>query len=225
MSYASNELRSFASNLLGDAALEASVGELRSGIALKERHTRTRLLARLAEVVGLASELTAERDRILVARLLVSLLPDSLELLQHILRSGHQGETLAELQFSTFVALSDGLGSEITPAIHLSLLDLIQTFLLQIASDDAQAAWMAGDLLGDHWPIEASLPILFHAAKHAHHAAGREGALHGLSHALLRVTKQQQWEIIGLVRQLAQTDRSASVRSYAASIAGSLRGL
>jgi hypothetical protein len=83
---------------------------------------------------------------------------------------------------------------------------------------------MAGDMLGDHWPIEEALPILKRAAARARYAAGREGAIHGLSHALERAPKALQWSIVGTLKNVTQKDRSYRVRQYAAMVLGDLRG-
>jgi hypothetical protein len=84
---------------------------------------------------------------------------------------------------------------------------------------------MAGDLLGDHWPLNESLPVLQRLATDARFVAGREGALHGLAHALDRAEKAQQWQIVATLKLVAEKDRSAKVRRYASSIIGDLRGI
>lgn len=218
-------LRNFAIPVLGDACLNASVEELRRGIARQGRHTQQRLLARLEESVDAPRELESEDDRVFVAKLIVALLPSSMQLTRRVLQPNKGDEKTAELQFSLFVALSEVLEMEISQEVFLSLLETTKAYLLAIAADTAEAAWMAGDLLGDHWPLDASLSILLEATRNALHPVGREAALHGLSHALERGTKQQQWEIMEAVRERASNDESAAVRSYAAMIASDLRGL
>jgi hypothetical protein len=49
-------------------------------------------------------------------------------------------------------------------------------------------------------------------------------AIHGLSHALDRGTKRDQWVIVDVLKRVASKDRSYKVRSYAESTLGPLRG-
>ena len=55
-----------------------------------------------------------------------------------------QGNQIAELQFSLFVALSDLADVDPLGENLPVLLRLIQGYLHGVASDDAQAAWMVG---------------------------------------------------------------------------------
>jgi hypothetical protein len=76
---------------------------------------------------------------------------------------------------------------------------------------------MAGDLLGDHWPLNESIPVLLRTATQASGRAARHGALHGMKMALLRpeLTEEQKVEVLRVVKAIAEKDRSRFVRASA----------
>jgi hypothetical protein len=154
---------------------------------------RARLVAHLREVVSNRRSLTDEATRVIVAKITVALLPDSAVIIRAVLQKSPTS-WLGELQFSLFVFLSDA--PELLNQDQMqSLRSLVEHYLLSVRSKAAQAAWMAGDMLGDHWPLAESLPILLRVVRSAKHVAGREGALHGLAHAIERASKREQWAI------------------------------
>lgn len=163
-------------------------------------------------------------DRLVVARALMALLPDSLEVLSRVLRAPSR-RRIAELQFSVFVFCGEVRELHGRDDATRALLLLVSDYLHTVSSDAAQAPWMAGDALGEHWPLSESLSVLTNCARYARFRAGREGALHGLSHAIARGTKRQQWEIVSTLRIVSEADRSAVVRRYADQVMTDLRGL
>ncbi len=163
-----------------------------------------------------------ESNRILLAKALVALLPVSLGAIRALMVKKPDRDT-AEAQFSLFCFLDGAFdfaeGRRTAPA----LLEAVGTYIHAIKSNAARAAWMAGDLLGDHWPVNEALPVLLSAVRTAKHPPGREAALHGLSHALERANKRQQWAIIQVLRDVAAEDRSRIIRNYAQGILTNLR--
>lgn len=211
------------SSLLGSIDYRTPVSELRAHIARRGDLVRRQLLAGIDRARRDDSTLVNEPSRILMARCLAALIPDSLEAIATALRTDHLTESIAELQFSIFVALSDiPVFITDTPTLE-DLTHLLKEYLLRIDSDMAQAAWMAGDLLGDHWPLHMALPVLRDAVRRATNAAGREGAVHGLSHALGRVSKSDQWSVMTLLQEVATTDPAPSVRLSAQMAMSSMR--
>jgi hypothetical protein len=165
-----------------------------------------------------------EKLRVLLAKVLVALLPDSLPQIRKLLRPGTTSAS-AEAQFSLFAFLDEI--PQVLPAMKVrdTVLQLLSQYLVNVRNELAQSAWMAGDLLGDHWPYEEAVPVLIHAAKHGRFVAGREGALHGVSHALERAPKRLQWELVDALKSITEKDRSERVRQYAQAILGDLRGI
>jgi hypothetical protein len=173
---------------------------------------------------GLLTEGSRDESlRIVLAKTLIALLPESFPRLEELLKPDARGA--AEAQFSLFAFLDDARPLLRKREERDHLLSLVSHYLLDVRHDVARAPWMAGDLLGDHWPFEESTPVLIHAARHAHFVAGREGALHGVSHALERVPKRLQWDLVDTLKTVAAKDRSARLRRYAQAILGDLRGV
>mgnify|MGYP001613245091 CR=1 FL=1 len=79
-------------------------------------------------------------------------------------------------------------------------------------SNAAQAAWMAGNLLGDHWNLRESLPLLIQIAESARGVTGREAAVHGLSKALARCTDADYARITAKLERMTKNDPSPKVR-------------
>lgn len=185
---------------------------------------RGQLLQELEQVVFLKRTELREDSRVAIARSLVALLPASLGTIAEVLKS--RGDAGAyELHFSLFCFLSDHPQVQADQRLRHQLLHHIERYLESVRAATGEAAWMAGDLLGDHWPLEEALPVLLSLARSARYVAGREGALHGLAHALARATKQGQWEIMAGLKAVAAGDRSEAVRSYATQIMSTLRGV
>lgn len=182
-----------------------------------------RAMRQVGTIIRNASIPKHEADRVVLAKVLLAMLPESLQLVDQAL-SLTRGRPAAELQFSVFVFLGDAREMQ-DHRTSTDLLQIVSRFLHSVSRETGSAAWMAGDALGDHWPLQESLPVLFDAAINAKYRAGREGAMHGLSHALARGTKRQQWEIHAVLKQVSSGDRSASLRRYADSIVGDLRGI
>jgi hypothetical protein len=221
--YADQELRQWLRAVLPGIGASPSVETLAASLSLQSAWGRRRLISRVEETLGNNSKGRSEEFRALLARTLTAALPESLAAIRRLLGTPPK-RPMDEVHFSLFVALSDVL--ELTSReVRLRLLSMVATYLESTASNSGQSAWMAGDLLGDHWPIAEAVPVLRRLARSARFPAGREGVLHGLSHALERVPKAVQWEIVGVLRLTATEDRSTKVRAYARSIMGDLRGL
>jgi hypothetical protein len=204
-------------------ASRANVVDIARTIRSAGKLTRVRLLVHLTKAASDPRLVTSEESRVKFAKAAVALLPDSVATITRILARSPSSRR-GELQFSLFVFLSDAPEllnkNEMKP-----LQQLVGQYLLSVRSKTAQAAWMAGDLLGNHWSLSESLPLLLQTATSAKYAAGREGALHGLAHAIERASKREQREIVKRLRIVADTDRSPAVRSYAEQILGPLRGV
>jgi hypothetical protein len=207
--------------LLGQPHPETvSVADLRRrlvGISVSQRKAMADTCVQLIEGSRVSRD---EATRVFLAKLLVSLLPHALPQFAQLLQVKPRAP-LAEVQFSIFCFLDGGAAR---PKGNRVVLRLIEHYLMSVSRDVAQAAWMAGDLLGDHWDLKESLPVLTAVVLKAHHPAGRMAAIHGLSHALDRGTKRDQWAIVDVLKRVASKDRSYKVRSYAESTLGPLRG-
>ena len=200
-----------------------NVGDIARTFKRAGKRSRAHLVAHLGDAMREPRLFDSEESRVAFAKIAIAFLPASAAIIGAVLQRSPTSE-LGELQFSLFVFLSDAPGFLSRKEMQ-TLQQLVEQYLLSVRSRAAQAAWMAGDLLGDHWPLRDSLPILLRTATFAKHAAGREGALHGLAHAIDRASKREQWAIADRLRTMARTDRSPAVRRYAGQVLGPLRGL
>jgi hypothetical protein len=208
---------------IGQSLDSVPIPTLVAALARQGPILREQLLSEVAEAASSRGVGHDETHRVAMARTLVALLPKSLDLLADVLRGDDRRSH--ELQFSLFCFLGDHPQVQSDQRLRHQVLRHVESYLHSVRAPTGQAAWMAGDLLGDHWPWKEAIPVLVSVAKTARYVAGREGALHGLSHALDRADTKAQWEVMGTLRLVAETDRSKSVRSYATGIMGSLRGL
>jgi hypothetical protein len=176
---------------------------------------RARLLSLCERTLRKESLRSIEQVRVAVIKILVALLPDSILNIRRWINK-RSGRMVYEVHFSLFCFLD--CVRDLTNAKEFSeeILSLLEAYLLNTRSETAQAAWMAGDLLGDHWSLEEALPVLTKLAKEAKFTAGRSGALHGLSHVLARVTDHPTKQaIVGIVGDVSRHDRSKKVRDCA----------
>jgi len=89
---------------------------------------------------------------------------------------------------------------------------LIEDYLRRAKGNVAQATWMAADLLGDHWELSESLPLLEDIALSGKSISAREAAIHGLSKALGRATKPQYRRINSTLERLSFVELNAPLR-------------
>jgi hypothetical protein len=219
-----NDIVDRLSSLLAGITVRTSVADVRQAVALRSERTKRRLVQTIGEIWQNPRILENEGSRVLLARLVSGLIPYSTNVVHEMLATPAHNELHAELQFSVFVAFSD-LPQILSRANREILRREVEGFLNEVQTDVAQAAWMAGDLLGDHWPVEEAVPLLIRLAQSANHRAGREAAIHGLSHLVSRATKIQQWEIVGVLKSIAANDIVPATRNYAESVIGELRGI
>jgi hypothetical protein len=200
-----------------------SISELAKELRRGSARRRTQLLAACSNALRSATIRNAQLTRVAIVRLLAALMPESAPTIQRWIR--RRDADAAEVQFSLFCYLDQARDLVEGRQGALTILSLVGEYLHAVDSDRARAAWMAGDLLGDHWPLEESLEVLIRGARTGRFAAGREGAVHGLSHALERASKKDQWRIVEVLREVASQDRSRRIRRYAGQVVGDLRGL
>jgi len=201
----------------------ASVADIAEHVWRLPEGRRRKLLSECSTRDMVLSIARSKDGRVGYAKSIVALLPWSEAALTRLLATT-VGEHLAHVQFALFCFLDDTLALPRARASHGKVLEALERFLKEVRSPRAHSAWMAGDLLGDHWPLHDSLPILLRIASLGRFVAGREGALHGLSHALARASKRQQWEIVNVLKQVRDGDRSKHVQKYADLLLGEMRG-
>ena len=160
-----------------------------------------------------------ERLRITTVRAVVALLPLSLEMVADLLVNFSSKHDY-EIHFTLFCYLD--WTQEMPDALPLtkSVLPLVENYLLQVPRETARAAWMAVDMLGDHWDTTEALPVLINVARNARHSVGREGGILGLEKALERLTVENSasHDVLEVLQGVSFTDRSRRVREEAQSV-------
>lgn len=172
-------------------------------------------------VIGLCRKMMDDKNlssvrnkelRISVIKLIVAASSYSSELLEMLLKKEYTREQY-EVLFTLFCFLDGLLDFPDSNRLCECALSFVREFLLSVRYKTGKAAWMAGELLGAHWDISASLPILFEAAQNGTYAVGREAAVHGLAEALKRVRNIKSKEKInGLFNEIAENDTSRQLR-------------
>jgi len=157
-------------------------------------------------------------DRIAYARVLVALLPASLPVVRDwLVRRGSVVDY--EVHFTLFCYLDWCQELPESSSVGPAVLDLVSDYLETVPADTARAAWMAGDLLGDHWSASETWPMLLDLTQRARYVAGRKAALSGLETVVRKgITPAQAREAASVLRRVSLSDRSPAVRGMAARV-------
>lgn len=192
-------------------AYQSDFDDLSSRINELDTENRKRLLTLGEEALELAEVRRVEKLRVGTVKVILALTPESATIIRRWIAERTSSYSY-EVHFTIFCFLDRVLNWPDTRKFRLEIAELLEEYLLQIKSESAEAAWMAGDLLGDHWPLTQSLPILKRAANKGRFAAGRLGAIHGLSHALGRLTPARKRAVLELLKEISKLDVSSKVR-------------
>jgi hypothetical protein len=179
-----------------------------------DRKAKGRMLSLVDQALRSPRILAKESDRVLLARVAVAFAPESAEIIRRSLRK-FRGALAYEIHFSLFCFLDQLRGVKRAKGVAAELPAMIRTYLLTVPRETASAAWMAGDLLGDHLPGRSSLLALCAVALKAKHAAGRLGAIHGLQHIVSGAKRATPKHAIAALSHLAHADKNRRVRKSA----------
>ena len=154
--------------------------------------------------------------RIVVVRVIVALLPTSLAAIADLL-SRYQNKHHYEVHFTLFCYLD--WAQEMPDAFSLTedVLLLVENYLMTVPRKTARAAWMAGDMLGEHWNEQEAVPLLMKTAQGAKYSVGRLQSVFGLAHMLdrLPVKSDTHKSILKALRKISSSDPSKDVRKNA----------
>jgi hypothetical protein len=174
---------------------------------------RRRELAKVTEAALRSSVRRDEKARVGRVKILVALLPESLTAITSLLRASTG--SMHEVHFSLFCFLDRAQSIRTHTSLRRRVLREVAAYLRNVKSDPALAAWMGGDLLGEHWAPRDAWPVLMRLARTARHPAGRIAAVHGLRHALPRATGKVRRDLSRVLNEIAVRDASRAVRSAA----------
>jgi len=180
---------------------------------------RRRLLKACTSILRDADLARTEPLRVAATKLLVGLTPDSNKRIKALIREFSRPQSL-EVHFTLFCFLDQVLDLSSGKALVEEIPGLIEWYLMNVRSEVAQAAWMAGELLGEHWSIDTALAVLSRAALRARYVAGRKGALHGLGHIISRegVSKGARRQAEQVLKDASEQDKGVTARQYAKQI-------
>ena len=163
-----------------------------------------------------------ETTRVAYVKTLVALLPSSLDLLEKCLKT-RRGKQAYEVHFTIFCFLDELNVMRASGKTKRRILDAVSEYLHSVRSESGNAAWMAGDLLGEHWKTYQTVEILLNTVQEGRYVAGRLGALHGLDERLRQraLSSSLAKSIFDVLEKVSHYDKSLRVRFYASHI---LRG-
>lgn len=208
-----NSIANLGQELLALDPKKASTTNIANATGKLSQPARLQLLSKLDALLRGASR-KSETERVVAAKLFVSLLPDSLGHIEKWL--GKKGDRWNyEFHFSLFCYLDDSLALSLEPKVVDRIETLVVEYLEAAKSGTAEAAWMAADLLGHHWPGRSSLNALMSTAKQGHHVEGRKAALSGLQRRLEDHSQGDRSEIIETLQKVASSDANLAIRRKA----------
>jgi hypothetical protein len=189
------------------------VEAIAKGLRVVPASTRKRMASQVDSLLQDAAVRRNEDVRVALVKLLAALPQYGVAMMLAWIAK-RQGRDVYEVHFTCFCFLDDAwkLAED---DIRASIVNAVRDYLATIDVETARAAWMAGDLLGDHLELGVALPILLDLAGNARYVAGRLAALHGLGHALARCTSKDKSRIVRIAAERRRFDRSAHVRRAA----------
>jgi hypothetical protein len=155
-----------------------------------------------------------EATRVAVVKVAVALMPDSEALIVRTL-DARDRESDYENHFTLFCFLDAIQEDPVLRQPARRIPRIVGNYLMGVRSDTALAAWMAGDLLGDHWDGPEGVTILQEVLKKAGSPVARRAAVHGLAHRLSVTRGKSRARIASVLRNTSRHDRSEAVRAYA----------
>lgn len=202
-------------NIASCSPRHAELEELASSVGNLGHADVERLVALCRFAVSDSRAMSCEKTRVAVAKVVVSCVPTSQTLVSQLLAKRTTDQDY-EMHFSLFCFLDQVRNIPWAEEFASQVPTLVESYLMHIATDRAEAAWMAGDLLGDHWPSNEGIPPLVRIAENGRHVAGRQGAIHGLEQAMKNLGDDpRRREIVSLLVELASNDPEPRIRQYA----------
>ena len=106
------------------------------------------------------TSLQDENTRIALIKILLATLPLSFDIIKTLLNNNSSELDFLKSIFQTFCFLDQIQNMALEDSQKKDIVALVELYLLNAEKPTAHAAWMAGDLLGDHWNLQESIPIL-----------------------------------------------------------------
>ena len=206
-------------DLLGLNPLEAIPIEVAMQARSLGRQDLKRLVGCCDRALHRADVRKHDETRLGMLEILIGLLPHSAKVITGWLGKW-SGAYVYEVHFSFFVIIGYIGENSGAQSFAKEIPHLVEAYLKDVPRETGFGAWKAGDLLGDDWRLDESVPVLITCTRSARFVAGRRGALHGLAHALGRRPEVNPHlrKIRRVLREVVKSDRSGRIREYAKSI-------
>jgi hypothetical protein len=180
--------------------------EYYSGIPPKDKNQLIKNISRMV----IYDEIKDVRIRIGLIKFIIGLIPYSINLIEKILRL-NRNKYDYELHFTLFCYI-DNIVYTKDEGLITRLTKVLIYYLKNVKTSTAKAAWMAGHLLGDHWPTHKALPALIEIVRSSGNRIGREAAISGLGELYKRINSKDKKTIISILKDIAKQDPSKEVR-------------
>jgi len=196
------------------AARQDLATDVRRRLRYQSQAQRRKCLAVSRFVLASREMRQSELLQVSAAKVLVAALPASFESIRGLLNV-RSGKDAFDVHFALFVFLSEIGAFDLRPAERDRAVELMIAYLRSARVRTAQAAWMAGQALGDLCN-ERTSGALAQLAVRAKYAAARSAAVSGLGVCVDKLPQRSASRSLAVIRRVARADRSNRVRASAA---------
>lgn len=176
---------------------------------------RDRVLTSIVQRIAIRSWRRSRIRRSALVRIIVGLLPESYALLDRLLHNQSDFHDY-EIHFAFFCYLHWTARHKALRDCATDVLKLVRLYMVNARTDQAMAAWMASDMLGDHWETGPATRVLLDVAQNARRPFCRLAALDGIEKLLKRL--DSHGSILVALSEIGKTDKSRKVREAAAAV-------
>lgn len=196
--------------------LRANYSDIIAKVVSLDAEKKAALLAVCVSVLTGPQSIKNEAVRIAAVRVIVALLPLSLGAITNLLNR-FQNRGNYEVHFTLFCYLDAAQDMPDASSLTKDVLPLVEDYLMTVPRKTALAAWMAGDMLGEHWNEQEAVPLLMKTAQGGKYSVGRKHSVFGLAHMLdrLPVESNAHKNILKTLRRISSADSSKYVRESA----------
>ena len=170
---------------------------------------KNQLIKNISRMV-IYDEIKDVKIRIGLIKIIIGIIPYSINLIEKILRL-KRNKYDYELHFTLFCYIDNIIYTK-DEGLITRLIKVLIDYLKNVKTNTAKAAWMAGHLLGDHWPTHKALPALIEIVRSSGNRIGREAAISGLGELYKKVNSKEKKKITSILKDIVEQDPSKEVR-------------
>jgi hypothetical protein len=164
------------SSVLPEDLLRGDYDVLARHIAKLPLAKRRLLVRRCRTALQTSSVVRHTRSRVAVCKVLCATAPESAKVIREWLEPG-TGRDRYEVQFSLFCFLDRVPENPKARRFARTIPAFVERYLIEVPRPTARTAWMAGHMMGDHWPKRTeAVAVLSRALAGGRYKAGRRAA-------------------------------------------------